>query len=1110
MNEQPVRILMVDDDRHNFLLTRSQLEEIEGRTFTLDWVNSYDEARDAIHRGEHDVYLIDYRLGVGDGLALMREAMERGCRAPMIMMTNQANHEIDMQAMKAGAADYLVKSQCDASRLERCIRYALERRRLLDELERERALLHALLDHLPDSIYFKDRDSRFLRASRALADHFGVADPDELAGKCDFDFFTDEHAQQALDDEKELMLGNRAMVQKEEKETWPDGRTTWVASTKLPLRGRDGRIVGTFGISRDVTVERLAEEALRESERRMRLIIDTAYDAFVAMDAEGRIVDWNPQAEVAFGWSRDEALGRTLADTIIPHRYRAAHNEGLRHFLATGHGPVLNRRIEITALHRNGREFPVELTISPIRLGDTYLFSAFVHDITNRKQVELALREAKEAAESASRAKSDFLANMSHEIRTPMNAIIGMSELLLDTSLSSEQQEYMRMVHQSAESLLAVIDDILDFSKIEAGRLDLDREVFELRESLGDTMKTLAVRAHNKHLELACHVALDVPERLEGDIGRLRQIVVNLVGNAIKFTDQGEVVLDVSMARDGDTSSAPNQPSAPNQSAEDGALGEVDRSAADGASAASGDASGSPASAAPSTAGGDEKGQSVLLHFSVRDTGIGIAPEKLAMIFDAFSQADTSTTRRFGGTGLGLAISSRLVELMGGRIWVESAAGQGSNFHFTAELAVAPDGAAAHAIIEPQAVRDTRVLVVDDSATNARILEEMLRNWGMRPVAVLSARDALTSLRREAAADEPYHLVLSDVNMPEMDGFSLAEAIKTDRNLDSTVIMMLTSGTRPGDFDRCKELGVAAHLIKPIKQSELFDAIIAALGADQAIVESDADDAPTIRYTPRHILLAEDSVVNQKLAVGLLARHKHDVTVVNNGREAIDALGRQSFDLVLMDVQMPELDGLEATSLIRQEEKQTGGRIPIIAMTAHAMAGDRERCLEAGMDDYIAKPVRAADLFAKIAAWSGGNARTGTGDDETADDAGSDPAQLVHWDEALAAVAGDRTLLREVVGAFLSETGAMIESIEKAIDTGDAPVVRRSAHTIKGTLRLLGARAALAKAEQLEFMGRDRRLADAPAVFSLLSRELQKLRPVLVAFTDEDDMLGNE
>jgi CheY-like chemotaxis protein len=321
---------------------------------------------------------------------------------------------------------------------------------------------------------------------------------------------------------------------------------------------------------------------------------------------------------------------------------------------------------------------------------------------------------------------------------------------------------------------------------------------------------------------------------------------------------------------------------------------------------------------------------------------------------------------------------------------------------------------------------------------------------------------------------------------------------------------MLTSGTRPGDFDRCKELGVAAHLIKPIKQSELFDAIVAALGADQAIVESDADDAPTIRYTPRHILLAEDSVVNQKLAVGLLARHQHDVTVVNNGREAIDALRRQSFDLVLMDVQMPELDGLEATNLIRQHEKQTGGRIPIIAMTAHAMAGDRERCLEAGMDDYIAKPVRAADLFAKIAAWSGGNARTGTGDDETADDGGSDPAQVVHWDEALAAVAGDRTLLREVVGAFLSETNAMIESIEKAIDTGDAPVVRRSAHTIKGTLRLLGARAALAKAEQLEFMGRDERLADAPAVFSQLSQELQKLRPVLVAFTDEDDMLGNE
>jgi len=777
------------------------------------------------------------------------------------------------------------------------------------ELDYERFLLETLLDYSPDYIYFKDRESRFLRLSRALANYLGLDDPSAAIGKTDCDFFDAERAEQYRADEQQVMATGRPIIDKEEKGIFPDGRVAYLSTTKVPLRNGRGEIIGTFGISRDITERKRAEEEAETERYLLHSLMDSVPDSIYFKDTEGRYLRVNRAKAARSGLSDPaEAIGKSDAD-VFPAEHSRRAREDEEEVIRTGR-PLIGKEEYLT--WPDGRQSWVATTKLPLYDRDGRIVGTFgiSHDITGQKQAAAQERLAKEAAEAASRAKGDFLANMSHEIRTPLNAIIGMTELVLDTELATSQREYLKLVMESGESLLSVINDILDFSKIEAGKLALESTEFELRESLGDALKSLAFRAHRKGLELACEIHPDVPERLHGDAGRLRQILVNLVGNAIKFTGTGEVVVEVTCR------------------------GRTENEAE--------------------------------LYFSVRDTGIGVPANKLSSIFAAFEQVDTSTTRKFGGTGLGLTICSRLVELMGGKIWADSEFGRGSTFHFTTCFGLAHGKPLSK---PPVAVHGTPVLIVDDNATNRRILEEILHNWDMRPRSVASAPEAVRVLREAYRSGTSFPLVLTDSNMPDMDGFELAEQVKQDPELGSTLIMMLTSGDRPGEIARCEQLGIAAYLLKPIKQSELFDAIVLALGVnavDEETRSAPATAPPSAPQRSLRVLLAEDSLVNQKLAVGLLEKHGHQVTLANHGREAVAAWESQDFDLVLMDVQMPEMDGYEATEAIRTRERETGRHTPIIAMTAHAMKGDRERCLAAGMDGYVAKPIRAQQIFDAI------------------------------------------------------------------------------------------------------------------------------------------------
>ncbi len=798
----------------------------------------------------------------------------------------------------------------------------------------------------------------------------------------------------------------------------------------------------------EIAERQRAERALRGSEERFRQMAENIGEVVWLSDAEFRgFLYVNPAYEVIWKRTCQSLYDRPLSflEGIHPDdrpRIKAIMRR-------QGHRSELEEEYRVK--RPDGSVRWVWARNYPVRdeAGQHNGMVGIIQDITERKQAEEAAVAARTAAEAATRAKSEFLANMSHEIRTPMNGILGMTELVLDTALSLEQREYLEMVASSADALLTVINDILDFSKIEAGKFELDPGLLDLRDCLGDAMRTLGLRAFQKGLELAFDIAPDVPDALIGDGGRLRQVLVNLVGNAVKFTERGEILVTVERAW--------------------------------------------------------WDGEEVGLRFAVADTGIGVPPERQSAIFSPFEQADGSTTRKYGGTGLGLSISCRLVEMMGGKIELESRVSEGSTFSFIARFGVRSVEDLEADLATSEEFRDLPVLIVDDNATNRRILRTMVAQWDMRPTTAEDGRSALLQLRRAATACEPFRLVLVDAMMPEMDGFAFAGRAREEWTPAELPIIMLSSAGPQGDVARCRELGMI-FLTKPVKQSDLQRMIAGVLSAGTAAVarppSARPEPAPPSPSPGRlRVLVAEDIAVNQTLAVRLLAKQGHKAVVVGDGRQALDALEGGGFDLVLMDVQMPVLDGLEATRLLRQRERRSGGHVPVIAMTAHAMRGDRERCLEGGCDDYVAKPMRFRELAAAIERCLARSRPPAPG----RADAGVLPkatpaATTFDLASALEEVDGDAELLREMAQVFLEDHPQLMTAVREAAAACDPGRLRRAAHALKGAVANFAAREAVAAAQRLEAMGRDGTPSEAGPVVSELEGLIDRLAAELTAF----------
>jgi PAS domain S-box-containing protein len=801
----------------------------------------------------------------------------------------------------------------------------------LDAAEQNGRLLQTVIDAIPDAIFAVDCDGRFIMGNAAGVVDTRVASTAELLGKMPCEVFEPAAAEAMLHSRLPILETGQPIFDTEHPIMRADGIPRMGLTTRMPLIGAGG-VVGVVSVTRDVTERHRSEAALRSSRAMLRSVLDALPDAVITVDATDTVLDANPAVARVLGRDAEAIVGTRFSDFAVPPRYRDEHRSKLARYVEEGHVGSLGQRLRLFVIHADGASVPADLTVLPVPSTDGEpVFLIHLSDLRDREAAAEALMaareaalEARDAAEAATRAKSEFLANMSHEIRTPMNGVIGMTSLLLGTPLDAEQRDFVETVRTSGDALLTIINDILDFSKIEAGMLSIEDEPFDVRQTVESALDVVNQSAADKGIELVYIVADDVPEAVQGDVTRVRQVLVNLLSNAVKFTPTGSICVRI-------TADPPGAP----------------------------------------------VGSRMRLRVAVEDTGIGIAPEKLGAIFESFSQADASTTRQFGGTGLGLTICRRLVEMMGGEIGVESEPGVGSTFRFSVAVAVAVSEQQVFLRTEHPALDGRRVLVIDDHPVNRDILTRYAARWNMTAEAVDGGAAGLAALDRAAAAGVPFSAVLLDMQMPDMDGIAVAQAIRARAagapGCAAPVMIMLTSINRDAALRRAAaDAGVAAVLYKPTRPAQLYDALVAAFDgarrpAETAWITRATPDAPA----PLRILVAEDNAVNQKVAVRLLERLGFGADVVANGLEAVASVRRQPYDVVLMDVQMPEMDGLDATRHIRAEGGPHAQPV-IVALTANAMEGDRERCLDAGCDAYLSKPVSfdaLGETLRSVPAW---------------------------------------------------------------------------------------------------------------------------------------------
>ena len=818
------------------------------------------------------------------------------------------------------------------------------------------------------------------------------------------------------------------------------------------MKNDQGGLVAFAGVVKDITAQKETEAKIIRANNYLNAIINSATGFFIGTaDLKGNLTSWNKGAELIMGYPEDEVVGKMNISQLYSEDIVKSGilKNVVKNILEKGsyEGELKNRK-------KNGVIFPGYLSATQLQdeSGNTLGMLAILQDITERKKMERELETARESAETASKAKSEFLANMSHEIRTPMNGIVGMTELSLNTDLTEEQREYLNMVKVSADSLLYLLNDILDFSKIEAGHLDLEEINFNLRTAMDTALEGMMVKSNEKNLELILFIKPGVEVSLIGDPGRLRQIIINLARNAVKFTESGEIVISCEV-----------------ESREENAL---------------------------------------MLHFAVSDTGIGIPRDKINTIFDSFRQLDGSTTRKYGGTGLGLSITRQLVEMMGGRIWVESEPGKGSTFHFTIKYGLQPEKRTAVSGPKPIGLKGLRIFIIDDNATNRMVFREMVTLFGVQCRDAPDGERGIFEMEKAVKEGNPYQLLLLDVQMPGMDGFEVCRIIKENKNLAGIKIILLTSIGQKGDASFCIKHGISGYLAKPVKHIELFDVIRKVM--EQKREGTLTEDTQLItRHTIREdrrkwssrILLAEDNHINQKLAVRLLERQCHSVAIAENGYEVLELLGQYSFDLVLMDVQMPEMDGLEATKIIRENENANGRHIPVIAMTAHAMKGDRERFLEAGMDDYISKPINLGEFSEVIAKWSNKEVNLkleGAGDVELSPDSGNFTKENgnlpIDFEDSLPRFGDDREFFKEMFHEFLKSMPEQIKVFSSVIDKGDAESLEKTAHKFKGAAGNFGATYIFEAARHLEEIGRSRKLIRAKEILGEMEVEFDRLQ----------------